>query len=639
MEWIRPLSSNFVGINDSSIYTFKERKYESLAREILQNSLDERKSENEKIRVEFKNFDMDKNKIPNFTKFKNLFEDGLEYWKDDNQNNGREFYEDALKILSNNKIKVMRISDFNTKGVLGSDCREKKSSKDITPWFNLVKSEGSSSKGGNQGGSFGIGKNATFANSGLRTIFYSTYDKNNLKAYEGVAKLSTVFKNNKQFSYKAYYGNLKNEDSIPIQGLPNFDDRFIRNNHGTDIYIFGFEVDEDWEVRMLSSVLSDFIIPINNNTLEVTLGGKLIDSSTLKSLYEENIEYCEDNKLSQIRDVLKSAYNYYKILVSDETMEFNKEFGNLGNARFKVLYSPEFERKIMRTRETGMKLFERGGVSSSIGFSGIVTLQGEKLNKIFRKMENPAHTAWSEDNINNSDDKRTGKKLKKKLNKWMKDTVLENAADQELDKVDVVGLGEYLPIELTNEDNNEEEIDNSETVTDNVSDITSRTQDREDLINRINTTKVEEDLGDYTDGGEDGEIEDPGGNETEDDGGRGERDRTTTGEGDRNIYRKVNSNDYKPRLIKNSKYYNLIIKPKKDLNDAHLKVYISGETSSIKAPISYAENTKSFQGYFSEGNVIYLDDLRKDNKLALKLELENKNNYSLEVELYENTTQ
>lgn len=42
-RWIRPETSGdvFNGLNDSSIHTFKEKKYESLARETLQNSLDE----------------------------------------------------------------------------------------------------------------------------------------------------------------------------------------------------------------------------------------------------------------------------------------------------------------------------------------------------------------------------------------------------------------------------------------------------------------------------------------------------------------------------------------------------------------------------------------------------------------------
>ena len=61
---------------------------------------------------------------------------------------------------------------------------------------DLTKSSGASDKSGSHGGSFGIGKFAPYACSSLRTVFYSTSDKDGLCASQGVSRL-TSFKNKK----------------------------------------------------------------------------------------------------------------------------------------------------------------------------------------------------------------------------------------------------------------------------------------------------------------------------------------------------------------------------------------------------------------------------------------------------------
>ena len=64
---------------------------------------------------------------------------------------------------------ILRISDFNTSGLLGSK-------EEInTDWTNLTKSSGASDKKGTAGGSYGIGKYAPFACSDFAQIL-CTYD-------------------------------------------------------------------------------------------------------------------------------------------------------------------------------------------------------------------------------------------------------------------------------------------------------------------------------------------------------------------------------------------------------------------------------------------------------------------------------
>lgn len=107
----------------------------------------------------------------------------MEYWNDGNNQKTTRFFDKAIDVFNQDFIDVLRISDFNTTGLTGSD-------KDYnSAWQNLVKSSGVSNKCGTSGGSFGIGKSAPFACSDLRTVFYSTIDNQGLKAFQGIARL------------------------------------------------------------------------------------------------------------------------------------------------------------------------------------------------------------------------------------------------------------------------------------------------------------------------------------------------------------------------------------------------------------------------------------------------------------------
>lgn len=634
--WIRPLdqSGTITGVNDGNIYTFKEKKYESLAREILQNSMDEQLYSDIPVRVEFHLFEIPTSSLPGYEVFKKLYEDSLLYWENDQQENGRVFFSEALKILKAPSVKILRISDFNTKGVKGSQQKKIRSSQDITPWFNLIKSEGSSSKGATQGGSFGIGKNATFANSALRSIFYSTADEDGIEAHEGIAKLASVYQDNQQLSPKAFYGeNHGNYNSHAIPGLLNLDPDFSRQEYGTDIFVLGFEKEEDWKMRMIISILSDFIYPIHENSLEIILQGEKICHFTLESIFTKYREKMKNSTASD-RHELQNILNYYQVITSEDTQTFENSYDNLGKAVLKLLYHPDFDRKIMRTRETGMKLFAKGHISSSIGFSGIVSLEGEKLNRLFRKMENPAHTAWSADNVDHQEDKLKSKALLKELDKWLKDTVIDNAYDNELEAQEVVGLGEFLPTLLMNLDSKVEK--NSETLSSRVNQITAYNPSREDLLARRDMEKIKG-QGNPQAGGETGVVNLPGDHNSKTSGGIGTpKERELGDEGTLITEKKVPSKNYSSRLIQKREGSLLVIHSKKDLKDVTLSLSVSGEVNSETLSDVIVLNPDTGDPYQATNNGVRLGTLSEGQRLSFKIDAGSHHNYALEVVLYEN---
>ena len=84
---------------------------------------------------------------------------GKKFWQDKNDKKVMQFLEKAERLIEGNDIKILSASDYNTTGLIGSDCGTMESSI----WSALVNSDGVSDKSDGSGGSYGIGKNAPFA--------------------------------------------------------------------------------------------------------------------------------------------------------------------------------------------------------------------------------------------------------------------------------------------------------------------------------------------------------------------------------------------------------------------------------------------------------------------------------------------
>ena len=138
------------GINDTGVATFRGTPLKSLAREICQNSLDA--ARNKTVIVEFNMFSIPTTSLPGSDVLIDVFDRCREFWSIQKGSATKDFFENAANKISNPTCSILRISDFNTSGLLGSK-------EEInTDWTNLTKSSGASDKKGTAGGSYGIGK-------------------------------------------------------------------------------------------------------------------------------------------------------------------------------------------------------------------------------------------------------------------------------------------------------------------------------------------------------------------------------------------------------------------------------------------------------------------------------------------------
>lgn len=152
-KWFFPtIEGNMkMGMSASGSESFKDNPMRSLAREICQNSYDNRIHNGQPAEVVFELYAVNVEDIPGFDELKKTFQLAYKSAVEQKSEEGQEFFSVAVKESSKKQVKCLVIRDFNTTGLTGSDKAEG------TCWSGLVYSVGMSPKSGTAGGSKGLG--------------------------------------------------------------------------------------------------------------------------------------------------------------------------------------------------------------------------------------------------------------------------------------------------------------------------------------------------------------------------------------------------------------------------------------------------------------------------------------------------
>lgn len=428
-KWYFPLSDNAhtKGLKDSGIETFRGQLLASLAREIVQNSLDAKREDSKSVYIEFSYFNMVSSRFPDIDGFRQNIVESIaecEHMKDEST---KKFFLKAESILNQDTIPFVRISDFNTNGLRGS--KSKKSSD----WKNLVKSSGVSDKNAQAGGSFGIGKNAPFACSNLHTVFYSTLDIDGNEAFEGVTNLISVTKPELDDFTQGIGYYASNNRHEPIYEQANLDLSFNRVTSGTDIYITGIKFDKDYfENEVMRGLLNNFLYAIYMGTLVVSINEKTIDRTNLMS-------YVFANK--SVLD--KETIEMLELLDNPDALKFNDFRDN--EATFILLEDPEGSRKISVIRKPWMKITNFDGFTRAVDFKGVFIVHGSKTNELLRKMENPQHDKWETDRLEEIE-RNQGDRLLKDMRRYISDQIIKLSNLGDVESLELIGADDYIKL-------------------------------------------------------------------------------------------------------------------------------------------------------------------------------------------------
>ena len=381
-KWTFPNGSQKIfGINNE-IETFKDTPIQSLGREICQNSGDVRKDNNKPVRVEFKIFKIKTSDFPDINNFKYAVGQCYSFWKEQKNQKAESFFSTAKATVNSEEITILRISDHNTSGLDGVDRPDDTTAN----WTALVMSSGASAKNGTQSGSFGLGKYAAFANSKLRTVFYSTVASDGSKASQGISKLATFVD---QQNSKTYGEGFCGDETKAVLHQIELDPSFHRTDGdtGTDVYICGFSDSNGWKSKMIAAILDGFLYAIDQKMLVADVDGIAINSSTLDTIIEKYKGYCQ-----------KETYDYYQILRSDEKWIYFDDYAGIKDAfAVKFLVNAGLNRRVGMVKCSGMKIYDQGGFNSNILFAGFMYVCNADANHYLTLLENPTHTGWYPD--------------------------------------------------------------------------------------------------------------------------------------------------------------------------------------------------------------------------------------------------
>lgn len=619
MRWSFPSNNNgdVNGISNSGIETFQGTPLKSLAREICQNSLDA-SLDKSPVTVDFISFELSKEEIPGAEDLCDAFNRSLSFWE---PKKAQDFFNTALEVMNAEKIPFLRISDFNTTGLCGSDGEYN------TPWCNLTKSSGASDKAVTSGGSFGIGKYAPFACSSFRTVFYSTLDKDGKSAYQGISRITSFRNDNNEITSGVGYWGGENNAPVFNRQLA-LDPAYSRpkSKTGTDVYIAGFRKSVDWKSDIVASILDGFLYAIYTGKLVVHVDDITIDNEHLTDLCDDYKEYLTEN-----------ANNYYEILTTTQSVDI--DFKNMGLIRLWIAIRPDrpdMHRKVAMIRKTGMKIMDKGGISGNIPFAGVMLIEGEKINDFLRSLENPQHTKWEPDRCARG--RQYAQNIIRDLISFIKDELEKLKPEDDSDEVDP-SVGEYLPDESDGEgaDGRQEEVISntikSVEVTISRPKASSGTQAENGKDAEAGDEREEAESNDGTGSGHNGGR--GGGTRSGDGDGRGD------GKGPHKEGKKKNLVSILPLkarvvcLSKDRGEYSVTFVPSISADNGYIELFMSAETQNYTAPIVHAVGIGQ-QGIEIENNKVKNIAFTEKKPVRLKVTIAYHDYCSMEVKAYGN---
>ncbi|HEV2842078.1 MAG TPA: hypothetical protein VGW39_12185 [Chthoniobacterales bacterium] len=420
-----PLSGGTVsGLNDAGIETFEGDFARNVVRECAQNSLDAASTPDQAVTVRIDRVSLQKIDVPFMPALEKILRACRDHWSQHDK--AKKFFTTALTLAGRQHIDALRISDFGTTGVDGSD------EQNTGRWFGLVKSRGvSNQKGAESGGAFGIGKDAPLAGSALRTVLYSTRTLDGQVALQGVCRLVTHAEENGHLTQgTGFIGAFDAENLVyrAIRDVTAIPKQFLRTEPGLDVWILGSRhLDDDWAQPFLRSALANFWPAIANGTITFIIGDNRIDGASLGAAM----------RAERFDEHVAEAWPFYQALVDQHAKTFNRKLPHAGECRLHLLLARrDLPKRVCMVRRTGMVIDTYQPRVGFLPFAGLFVCEGHEGNRLLRSLEPPRHDKWDPER---GDEPRAVAALKE-IKEWIRDELKKqtpHASDDQFNESEV----------------------------------------------------------------------------------------------------------------------------------------------------------------------------------------------------------
>ena len=425
------------GANDGAIDAFSGNRLSSVIREVIQNSLDAKKSEGVPVKLHFSEQFIDKDIFSGFSEISKHIQKSCEMAEKQGLTDAIKFYEYSLEqIETASTVGLFCIHDYSTSGLTGPI------TEPYGPWFAITKGAGISQKVSvGSLGSFGHGSKAPFSFSDIRTVFYYTKikQKNGFEErFQGKSILQTHESPTKAGVFTqgtGFYGHTKQNKPLINDDIPDWVKRLrsaVTEDTGTSIFVPYTSFSRDLYPEAKITVVANFFYAILSGELEVTIGDAVIDKSNLVDTFYEcqgMLEVEQDEiDVSFIKDCFESAKT---IIESD--FHGAQEIPSFGKILWWIRLEEEVSsRSVGVSRSSGMLitrkpiLLERfKGVKN---FDLFVCVKGKKGSELLKTLENPTHDNFEFDRIKINSAKKDAQKRYRIFSNKVRDVVNNYAA-------------------------------------------------------------------------------------------------------------------------------------------------------------------------------------------------------------------
>jgi hypothetical protein len=400
----------------------------SLVRETGQNSIDARAGE-DPVTMIFELADMATDSIPGIAGLRSHIEHVEKHTR------GAQGHKSMLlahNTAHKETVPVLRISDYGTKGLTGSESVDSPN----TPLSALTRGAGISADDGARGGSFGIGSAVGPMASDMSTVFYTSLPLNSSDVvFAGYSCLAThrdidgTWRVGDGFFTDLAYAEDFRYQRNPLPLAP-FDARSVP---GTDTYVLGYRkagIDPDLQ-HIKVAFMRNFLMAIHRGDLVVrgitSSGVWQLDATSLAGHVAEDPE---------------SAAFYRAINdpapITSKSPRFGKMslYINVDESLDKTLHTIT-----MRTPLMKIDTFRHNSIP--VKYAAVLECSDDQGNTLLRALEPPQHHRWDPERAPG------GKAQLDELKKFVREGLRSRVKQQIGDQVQIKGLSRFLPAQVS----------------------------------------------------------------------------------------------------------------------------------------------------------------------------------------------
>lgn len=404
---------------EASEKDFSKFMFHSGVREAIQNSIDARDSYLEPVKITFNHYHVYKDDIPGINELTKRIESVKTFWKD--QANYFKHMKNLIETFNSSspdKIPVLEIADFNTKGMTLKHNEDYRKST----YYSFSRGNNSAKDSEDTGGSEGEGKAAYFALSSLKSIYIHTVSSNG-QIYEGLAKLGTHKYNGIHSGARGFYNSSENhlpQETSTIELPSIFKTRRTQMEKGTTIVIPGLRIENNFEVEIIKSIINNFWLAINENDLEVLVNETVICKKTLFELIAKFLPEIEESSRAKGNpEEYGRTLCYYETWnqFGEKSKSYTRKLKHIGEVVFRISKNPQYPGKVAYFRKQKMLIAKSSTGKLGKGYCGVFLCETKEGNKLLQKMEGKAHTEW--DPKYWTEEKQLGKEIIDAINSFI----------------------------------------------------------------------------------------------------------------------------------------------------------------------------------------------------------------------------